>query len=73
MNTKYLEFLYFRNNELIVCQTEPLVDNFYLYKPQRVVVSWIDPGIPDEDTGFSFTYRPNPVIHSVTPTVTIPR
>ena len=56
-----------------MCQAQPLTDDAKLEKPQHVKISWVDEKIPDKDIGFTFTYKPNPVINNARPDVTITR
>ena len=56
-----------------MCQAKPLTDDVKLENPQPVKISWVDEGIPDKDTGFTFTYKPDPVIDNARPDVTITR
>ena len=51
----------------MVCLAQPLDDDQLMNDPQSVVVTWAT-GV--RDTGFTFTYKPNPEIRGIQQTVT---
>ena len=58
---------YDRNERKMVCLTQPLDDNQPGNTLQSVVVRRAT-GV--KDTGFKFTYKPNPEIHGIQQTIT---
>ena len=59
------------NQTEVVCLTDPLHDESLLNVSLPVVISWNNTEVPDKETGFSFTYGPDPVITDITPNKTI--
>ena len=57
----------------MTCRSASFEEPFLINKPQPVYVSWVSGALPDEFTGFGFTYRPNPSIESIDPDFTIIR
>ena len=53
--------------------TQPLADEFPLDTEQPVKIVWMEANMPEEVTRFSFTYKPDPLVKSIHPDVTIPR
>ena len=62
-----------RNDTRMVCQVEPKPEDVPVEKEQSVTLKWDDPDAEDLDTGFSFTYKPDPDVNNINPNVTIPR
>lgn len=59
-NTKINQPVFFRTDTRVVCETAEMSNSTQLNISQPIVVSWIDPNVPDEDTGLKFTYLPDP-------------
>ena len=57
----------------MVCQVQSRPEVASVNTQQRVAISWSDPAVPDQETGFYFTYKPDPVVADIHPTVTIRR
>ncbi len=56
----------------VVCQTSAGTLN-NLEQVSNIMVSWIYSNLPDRDTGFDFTYKPDPLIESIHPQLTVLR
>ena len=65
--------LFFRDTTRAVCVTQLLAHEFPLDTDQQVGIVFLDANLPDEDTGFTFTYKPDPLVKSIHPEVTILR
>ena len=57
----------------MVCQVQSRPEGVPVNIRQRVAISWSDPALSDQETGFYFTYKPDPVLADIHPTVTILR
>ena len=57
----------------MVCRVEPKLEDVSVDTEQSVILKWDDPDLDDLDTGFSFTYKPDPTIQDIHPNITIPR
>ena len=69
---KYFE-LFCRDTTRTVCVMQPLAHEFPLGTDQKVKIVFLDANMPDEETGFTFTYKPDPLVKSIHPEVTILR
>ncbi len=49
------------------------MNDILLEKALNIKVTWTQQNRPPEDTGFQFTYKPNPKITEITPNKTIIR
>ena len=61
-----------REKNKVVCVAPPLVNAAMVGVPQSVSIVWRDPGVPNQYTGYSFTYKPNPTVHGVDNNFTFP-
>ena len=81
----YSLFIYFINYRRIVfrvhcrdeywtvCVTQSLAGEFPLNTEQPIKIVFLDANMTDEETKFTFTYKPDPVVKSIHPDVTILR
>ena len=57
----------------MICQIQEKPEGSSVNIQQPVTISWEDPAVPDQDTGWNFTYKPDPILDAIHPNVTVPR
>lgn len=62
-----------RKDNFVTCETQPKANVTEINDPQPIWISWMDLDVPAQNTGFSFAYKPNPVINDIMPNITILR